>query len=90
MDKIARSVSLRASHKLRNPIIFAANVPSTYYKSGVADAMYSPIVGQFKRQKNITAAHFLPNIVSPNMCIEERGQLLTDRIAAIAQQYESH
>ena len=89
MDKIARSVNLRSTHQLRNPIIFAANVPSTYYKSGVADAMYKPIVSQFKRQQNINAVHWLPNIVSPVMCIEERGQLLSDRIKAISQNYQS-
>lgn len=87
MDKLARSVNLRTSHKLMNPIIFAANVPSTYYKSGVADAMYSSIMQQFKRQQNISKAIWLPNIVSPSMTIEDRSQLLSQRIGDIAKNY---
>lgn len=73
MEKIGSNVPLR-SRRLTSPIIFAANIPLTYYNA-MGMAFYKQIGKAFQQQpKQVKCDNLLGVTVSPNLTIEQRAE----------------
>jgi len=77
MEHLITKVAIR-ERVLKNPIVFAANIPLTYYNS-MGMSFYNRIGNAFKAQINVSCKgeHLLvANTVSPTLNIEQRAERL--------------
>jgi hypothetical protein len=79
MDRLAKTVNLRKTHSLKSPIVFSANIATTYFKA-IGSRFYEPIVHQFRNQENISSVKYIPNVVAPLATIEDRAKQLVQKL----------
>lgn len=69
MDKIVKRLPIR-DHRVKNPIIFVANISATHYKA-LCSSFYNPILQTLNEQLNIEyKPQIVTNITSPILNIE--------------------
>ena len=77
MEHLITKVAIR-ERVLKNPIVFAANIPLTYYNS-MGMSFYNRIGNAFKAQINVSCKGeqlLVANTVSPTLNIEQRAERL--------------
>ena len=82
MDRLLTKVpSIRLQHKIKNPVVFVANLSAAQYKAA-GDTFYKPMMRAIKYQPNVdqSKVHFLPNVVRQDFTVEKRAEMLADHI----------
>ena len=82
MEKLAKRLPIR-QFKLKAPVVFVTNIPTSHYKAFGHD-YYESMERGLATQPNVENFQMMPNIVSNTHTIEQRAEQLADKVEKLS------